>query len=146
MLLRYCLTLLSINIKQEKGKGKKRAREDDSEEESIKQAFNKRMTPVIEKLERQIIAGGADVAPGITQEELEEFTAKASNPEDVAAYLEYWGGDDVDLDEGLDGNGDEDEDDDSDDLLVVVSEDEEEEEDSDDGEDLADFINDDDEL
>ena len=103
------------------------------------------MTPVIEKLERQIIAGGAAVVPGVSQKDLEEFTAKASNPEDVAAYLEYWGDDDVDLDEGLDGNGDKDEDDDSDDLVVVVSEDEEEE-DSDEEEDLADFINDDEEL
>ena len=47
------------------------------------------MTLVIEKLERQIIASGAAVMPGVSQKDLEEFTAKASNPEDVAAYLEY---------------------------------------------------------
>jgi hypothetical protein len=98
------------------------------------------MTPVIEKLERQIIAGGAAVVPGVSQEDLEKFTAEASNPEDVAAYLEYWGGDDVDLDEGLNKNGDEEKDDDEDDLLVVVSEDEDEE--IDEEEDLEDFIDD----
>ena len=103
------------------------------------------MTLVIEKLERQIIASRAAVVPGVSQKDLEEFTVKASNPKDVAAYLEYQGNDNVDLDEGLDGNGDKDRDDDSDDLVVVVSEDKEEE-DSDKEEDLADFINDDKEL
>jgi hypothetical protein len=27
--------------------------------------------------------------PSVSQKDLEEFMAKASNPEDVAAYLEY---------------------------------------------------------
>ena len=103
------------------------------------------MTLVIEKLERQIIASGAAVVPGVSQKDLEEFTAKASNPEDVAAYLEYQGNNNVDLDKGLDRNRDKDKDNDLDDLVVVVSEDKEEE-DSDKEEDLADFINDDKEL
>jgi hypothetical protein len=47
------------------------------------------MTLVIEKLEQQIIASRAAVVPGVSQKDLEEFTAKASNPKDVAAYLEY---------------------------------------------------------
>lgn len=97
------------------------------------------MTPIIEKLERQIIAGGASVVPGVSQKELDEFTANASNPLDVVEYLEYWSGDGIDLDEGLTRPGEE-YDDDDDDLEVVVSDDEEEDEDEDENEDLEDLI------
>jgi hypothetical protein len=47
------------------------------------------MTLVIEKLERQIITSRATVVSGVSQKDLEEFIAKASNPKDVTAYLEY---------------------------------------------------------
>ena len=66
MFLCYYLALLFINIKQDKGKGKKRAYKDDLEEESIKKAFNKRITLVIKKLERQIITSRATVMPSVS--------------------------------------------------------------------------------
>jgi hypothetical protein len=71
--------------------------------------------------------------------------AKTSNPENVAVYLEYWGDNNIDLDKGLDRNGDEDKDNDSDDLVVIISEDKEKKNNNK-KKDLADFINNDEKL
>lgn len=96
------------------------------------------MVPLIEKFERQIVAGGLEVAPGATQEELEKFARDTSNPENVKEYLKKWNDPEANLLEGLEG---EEEDSDSeDDIEVVVSEDEEEDSDSGDDEELDDFF------
>jgi len=92
------------------------------------------MTPLIERLERRIIAGGELLTPGVSTAELDEFTRNASNPADVEAYIKKWNSEDVDLNEGL---GDEIEDTD-DDIEVVVSSDEEDEDEEDD--DIDDFV------
>jgi hypothetical protein len=76
---------------------------------------------------------------------LEEFTAKTSNPENVAIYLEYWDNNNIDLDKGLDKNRNKDKDNNSDDLVVIISEDKEKENNNK-KKDLADFINNNKEL
>jgi hypothetical protein len=76
---------------------------------------------------------------------LEEFIAKTSNPEDVIIYLEYYNDNNIDLDKGLDRNGDKDKDNNSDDLVIVISEDKEEKNNNK-KKDLADFINNNKEL
>jgi hypothetical protein len=96
------------------------------------------MTPVIEKWERQIIATRDKVAPGVSEEELDSFTKNASNLADVREYLEKWGKEDADINEGLDRHGEEFNSGD-DDLEVVITDDEDDEGGEDD-EDLADFI------
>ncbi|RFU24973.1 hypothetical protein B7463_g11360, partial [Scytalidium lignicola] len=105
---------------------------------AISETFTKNMKPVVERWERLIIAAGSELEPDVSEEELARFAQRASNPEDVRAYLEKWGAEEVNLEEGL-GEEEEEEEDDDDDIEVVISEDEEEE-DEDEDEEMADFI------
>jgi hypothetical protein len=109
--------------------------DDDNDKDRISKVFKKNMTPVIEKLERQIIAGGELVVPGATAEDLDEFARQVSNPQDIEDYIEKWGAEDADITEGLDEKVEEVEDGD---IEVVVSDDEEI--DSEEDEDNDDFI------
>lgn len=93
------------------------------------------MTPIVEMLERQIIASGKSVSSAASQEELNEFAAQVSNPADVKAYLEKWNDPSADVMEGLEKVKVEDEDDE---IEVVVSDDEDDDEEDED--DLDDFI------
>jgi hypothetical protein len=103
----------------------------------ISKAFNKNIIPVIEKLECQIIARGDRVVHGISKKELESLIKDTSNLANVREYLEKWNREDVDINEGLDKEGEEEEFDN--DIEIVVTDNEDNEEGEDD-EDLIDFI------
>lgn len=62
------------------------------------------MTPLIERMERHIIAAGPLLVPGISAEELEAFATEASNPADVQTYFERWNVRHADVEVGLDEN------------------------------------------
>jgi hypothetical protein len=112
----------------------------DEQGRAISETFTKNMKPVVERWERYIIAAGSELEPGVSQEELDRFAQRASNPQNVRDYLEKWGAEEADIEEGLGGEEEMDEDDD--DIEVVISDDEEEE-DEDEDEEMADFIVDD---
>jgi hypothetical protein len=110
--------------------------EDDDGTGHITEAFTRNMKPVIERWEAKIVAEGQRVAPGVSQRELDEFAATASNKAGVKAYLEGLGGksgDDDDEDEDEDENEDE-----ADDIEIVVSSGDDDEDDED--VEMEDFI------
>ena len=100
------------------------------------------MVPVIERWERYITAAGNKLEPEVSEQELAEFMAGVSNPEDVRAYLNKWEDEEADIEEEIEVKEEEDDDE----LEVVVSEDEEEdEEDEEEDEDMVGFVVGDDE-
>jgi hypothetical protein len=107
----------------------------------MKKIWGRNMVPVIERWERYISAAGNKLEPEATEEELSEFMAGVSNPEDVRAYLNKWEAEEVDIEEEIDVKEEEDDGE----LEVVVSEDEEDEEDEEEDEEMANFVVGDDE-
>jgi hypothetical protein len=91
------------------------------------------MVLVIKRWECLIAAGGSQLKPDVSKEELEEFMARASNPEDVQAYLERLARGEVSEEEE-----EYEEEDEGDDVVVVVTDDEDEEDE--DEEDIAGFV------
>ncbi|KFY04000.1 hypothetical protein O988_01069 [Pseudogymnoascus sp. VKM F-3808] len=82
-----------------KGETITRAKKDKNRE--FKDVWAGNMIPVIEAIERRIVASGTMTDPEITDEEMKEFLAGVSNPQGVQAYLDRWNNPDADLNEGL---------------------------------------------
>jgi hypothetical protein len=108
----------------------------------LKEIWGRNMVPVIERWERYITAAGNKLEPEVSEQELAEFMAGVSNPEDVRAYLDKWEDEEVDIEEKIVVKVEED----TGELEVVVTDDEsEDEEDEEEEEDLVGFVVGDDE-
>ncbi|KAL5324754.1 hypothetical protein ACEPPN_005870 [Leptodophora sp. 'Broadleaf-Isolate-01'] len=110
----------------------------------IQESFAKYLTLMIERLERQIVAGGMQNLREVSEEEFDVFVAGASNPDDIREYLAKLETEKGDDEEGEEVEEDEEDDeDDDDDIEVVISSDEEDENSEDEDEEMMDFIVDD---
>jgi hypothetical protein len=101
------------------------------------------MVPVIERWERYITAAGNKLEPEVSEQELAQFMAGVSNPEDVRAYLNKWEDEEADVEEKIVVKVEED----TGELEVVVTDDEseDEEDEEEEEEDLVGFVVGDDE-
>ena len=110
---------------------------------AIAAIYCRNMRTMIERWERHITAAGSDIAPGINEEELAQFRGQVSNPANVWEFMEWWAGEEGDVEEGLEeGEKGEGGDNDSDNLEIIISDDDDED-DEDEDKEMADFIIDD---